>query len=166
MHQKYSGNILHKLTSKKNVPLRTRKIYTVQSRFSEIKFSENMWFYKDHFSTFHIKSFDLVQVNLCQKLLFLHQLTHNMTTYCSLNYKFNTWKFQDQNMGRTYCVQKLILTFRTIYVYKMFSQCSAKIGASDKYLPVKLCDLVTVFAKTKSVTKSRLHCIRTVFYNS
>ena len=31
----------------------------------------------------------LVQVNLCQKLLSLHQLTHNMTTYCSLNYKFN-----------------------------------------------------------------------------
>ena len=32
-----------------------------------------------------------VQVNLCQKLLFLHQLTHNMTTYCSLNCKFNTY---------------------------------------------------------------------------
>ena len=35
-----------------------------------------------------------VQVNLCQKLLFLHQLTHKMTTDCSLNYKFNTWQFQ------------------------------------------------------------------------
>ena len=42
---------------------------------------------------------DKVQVNLCQKLLFLHQLTHNMTTYCSLNYKFNTWKFQTQTEG-------------------------------------------------------------------
>ena len=31
-----------------------------------------------------------VQVNLCQKLLFLHQLTHSMTTDCSLNYNFNT----------------------------------------------------------------------------
>ena len=30
-----------------------------------------------------------VQVNLCQKLLFLYQLTNNMTD-CSLNYKFNT----------------------------------------------------------------------------
>ena len=40
-----------------------------------------------------------VQVNLCQKLLFLHQLTHNMTTYCSLNYKFNTWKLQAQTWG-------------------------------------------------------------------
>ena len=27
-----------------------------------------------------------VQVNLCQKLLFLHQLTHNMTKGCSWNY--------------------------------------------------------------------------------
>ena len=34
----------------------------------------------------------VVQVNLCQKFLFLHQLTHNMTTDCSLNYKFNTEK--------------------------------------------------------------------------
>ena len=40
-----------------------------------------------------------VQVNLYQKLLFLHQLTHNMTTDCSLNYKFNTWKFQAQTWG-------------------------------------------------------------------
>ena len=41
----------------------------------------------------------LVQVNLCQKLLFLHHLIHNMTTDCSLNYKFNTWKFQAQTWG-------------------------------------------------------------------
>ena len=75
---------------------------------------------------------DKVQVNLCQKLLFLHQLTHNMTTYCSLNYKFNTWKFQAQNMGRTCCVQKLILTFRTIYVHNMFSPCSTKIRSLTK----------------------------------
>ena len=31
-----------------------------------------------------------VQVNLCPKLLLLHQLTHNMTTDCSLNYKFKS----------------------------------------------------------------------------
>jgi len=37
-----------------------------------------------------------IKVNLCQKLLFLHQLTHNMTADCSLNYKRNTWKFQAQ----------------------------------------------------------------------
>ena len=39
-----------------------------------------------------------VQVNLCQKLLFLLQLTYNMTTDCSLNYQFSKWKFQAQNM--------------------------------------------------------------------
>ena len=60
-----------------------------------------------------------------------------MTTYCSLNYKFNTWKFQAQKMGRTCCVQKLKLTFRTIYVHNMLSPCSAKIRASDKDLPVR-----------------------------
>ena len=83
--------------------------------------------------------YELIQVNLCQKLLFLHQLTHNMTTDCSLNYKFNTWKFQAQNMGRTCCVQKLFLTFRTIFVHNMLSPCSAKRRASDKDLPVCTC---------------------------
>ena len=62
-----------------------------------------------------------VQLNLCQKLLFLHQLTHNMTTDCLLNYKFNTWKFQAQNMGRTCCVQKLFWMSETISVHSMFS---------------------------------------------
>ena len=33
---------------------------------------------------------DIIQVNLYQKLLFLHQLTHNMTTDCSLNYQLST----------------------------------------------------------------------------
>ena len=41
----------------------------------------------------------IVQVSLCQKLLFLHQLTHNMMIDCSLNYKFNTWKFRAQTWG-------------------------------------------------------------------
>jgi hypothetical protein len=40
--------------------------------------------------SFLIRNCSLVQVNLCQKFLFLHQLTHNMTTDCSLNYKINT----------------------------------------------------------------------------
>ena len=41
-----------------------------------------------------------VQVNFCRKLLFLHQLTHNMTSDCSLNYKLNTWKLQAQTWGK------------------------------------------------------------------
>ena len=35
----------------------------------------------------------LVQVNLFQKYLFLHQLTQNMTKDSWLNYQFCTWKF-------------------------------------------------------------------------
>ena len=46
----------------------------------------------------------VVQVNLCQKHLFLHQLTHNLMTDCSLNYEFSAWKLQAQNMLRTCCV--------------------------------------------------------------
>ena len=48
-----------------------------------------------------VNDIHLLQVNLCQNHLFLHQLTHNMTTDCSLNYKFSTWKLQAQNLGRT-----------------------------------------------------------------
>ena len=41
-------------------------------------------------------------------------------------------------MGRTCCVQKLFLTFRTIPEHtNMFSTCSAKRRASDKDLPVQ-----------------------------
>ena len=67
-----------------------------------------------------------LQINLCQKLLFLHQLTHNMTTDCSLIYQFSTWKFQAQNMGRkwwehvVYTNCFFVFTFRTTYVSNMF----------------------------------------------
>ena len=74
----------------------------------------------------------MVQVNLCQKLLFLHQLTHNMTTDCSLNYKFNTWKFQAQ-AWREY------VKYRNCFQHsEQFLQttCSAKRRASDKDLSV------------------------------
>jgi hypothetical protein len=40
--------------------------------------------------------------------------------------------------GRTCCVQKIFLTFRTIFVHNMFSPCSAKRRASDKDLPVHI----------------------------
>jgi hypothetical protein len=35
-------------------------------------------------------------------------------------------KIPSSNLGRTYCVQKLFLTFRTIFVHNMFSPCSEK----------------------------------------
>ena len=45
-------------------------------------------------------------------------------------------KIPSSNLGRTCYVQKLFLTFRTIFVHSMFSPCSAKRRASDKDLPV------------------------------
>ena len=47
-------------------------------------------------------------------------------------------KIPSSNLGRTYCVQKLFLTFRTIYVHNMLSPVSTKRRASDKDLPVFL----------------------------
>ena len=49
-----------------------------QELFSMIKLSETQ------------RHPNIVQVNLCQKLLFLHQLTHNMTKDCSWSYQFST----------------------------------------------------------------------------
>ena len=45
-------------------------------------------------------------------------------------------KIPSSNLWRTYCVQKLFLTYRKFFVHNMFSPCSAKIRASDKDLPV------------------------------
>ena len=62
--------------------------------------------------------FITLQVNLCQKLLFLHQLTHNITRDCLLNYKFSSWG--------EHVVYNFFLTFRTISIHNMFSPCPAK----------------------------------------
>ena len=62
--------------------------------------------------------------------LMFHQLTHNLTTDCSLSYKFSTWKFQAQNMSRTCCIQKLFLTFRTIF----YTTCSPYVLQKEELL--------------------------------
>ena len=46
-------------------------------------------------------------------------------------------KIPSSKLGRTCCVQKLFLTFRTIFVLNLFFPCSAKRRASDKDLPVQ-----------------------------
>ena len=46
-------------------------------------------------------------------------------------------KIPSSNLGKTCCVQKLFLTFRTIFVRNMFSPWSVKRRASDKDLPVR-----------------------------
>ena len=45
-----------------------------------------------------LKDIVYIQVNLCQKHLFSHQLTHNTTKDCSLIYQFSTWKLHGENM--------------------------------------------------------------------
>ena len=50
--------------------------------------------------------------------------------------KVQYMKIPSSNLGRTCCVHKLFLTFRTIFVHNMFFPCSAKRRASDKDLPV------------------------------
>ena len=68
-----------------------------------------------------------VQVNLCQTLLFLYQLTHNMSI-CSLNYEFSTWKFQAQNMLCTQIVLRFCFdiqnTLRTQHVLSLEFSCT------------------------------------------
>ena len=123
-------------------------------------FLKNLEFTTTTFSRFSYANAE-IQVNLFQKQLFLHQLTQNVTQDCSLNYKFSTWKFQAQNMGRTCWVHELFWMSKrkqkTICVHRMFSQlgtfmywtCNsmnnlssycglvdAKIRASDEDLPV------------------------------
>ena len=103
-----------------------------------------------------------VQANLCQTLLFLHQLTHKYDDRLFIELQVQYMKIPSSNLGRTCCVQKLFRTLRTIsiFVHNMFSPCSelgifmyetfnsmnnlpsycglvdAKIRASDKDLPV------------------------------
>merc|ERR1712051_236568 len=47
-------------------------------------------------------------------------------------------KIPSSNLGSTCCVQKVFLTFRTIFVHNMLFPFSVKRRASDKDLPVQL----------------------------
>ena len=99
-----------------------------------------------------------IQVNLCQKHLFSHQLTHNMTKYCSLIYQFSTWKLQAEDMLSTKIVflysfwhseQFMYTTCSELVVFmywtgksmnNILSYCGlvdVRINASDKNLPVQ-----------------------------
>ena len=60
-------------------------------------------------------------------------------------------KIPSSNLGRACCVQKLFLTFRTIFVHNMFYPCSAKARAFDKDLPVSM----TIICTRKSIIDAR-----------
>ena len=75
-----------------------------------------------------------------------------MTTDCSLNYKFNTWKFQAQTWGEHVVCRS--------FVHNMFSTCSAKRRASDKDLPVLLFTLeFFLYSKTTLIFPMYLHLL-------
>ena len=88
-----------------------------------------------------------IQVNLFQKYLFLHQLTHNMTKDCSLNYEFSTWK-----------LLVFVLTFRTIYVHNMFWTCNFHVLKS-KFNEQSFVILWVSWCKNKSKQNIYLHIL-------
>ena len=138
-----SGRFLWTLLSLKNVIFGIARLYVCSSATMESNtFWRNMWciftYCVFHFSETFSYETVMLQVKLCQKLLFLHQLTHN--TYDDrlfIELQVQYMKIPSSNLGRTCCVKKLFLTLRTIFVHNMFSLCSAKRRASDKDLPVR-----------------------------
>ena len=71
-----------------------------------------------------------LQVNLYQKHSFLNQLTHNITTDCSLIPDFGTRKIQAENMLCTKIVLNVKTKTKTIFVHK--TQFPSAIGWREK----------------------------------
>ena len=67
----------------------------------------------------------VVQVNLCQKLLFLHQLTHNMMTNCSLFMKIVSSEYL-QNM---LCTQIVVFVLFWHSEQFWYTTCSADVAS-------------------------------------
>ena len=100
-----------------------QEVLRISSSFNQSQHDAAIEIAKQHCDWMKDKKKDVisdVQINFCQKLLFLYQLTHNMKTDCSLNYKFNTWKFQAQTWGE-HVVYKNCWMSETISVHNMFS---------------------------------------------
>ena len=72
----------------------------------------------------HLESYKFLQVNLFQKHLFLHQLTHNMTKDFSENYMKITSSEHVVYINYFVFLFCFVLTFRTICVHNMFWRCS------------------------------------------
>ena len=70
----------------------------------------------------------LLQVNLCHKLLLLHQLNPQYDDRLFIELQIQYMKIPSSNLarGEHNCVQILFLTFRTIFVHNTFSPCCAK----------------------------------------
>ena len=68
-------------------------------------------------------------------------------------------KVPSSNLRGACCVQKLFLTFRTIFAHNRFAPCSAKRRASDKDLPVLLHFKAITFYPSMQVVKIQIACI-------
>ena len=92
------------------------------------------------FSTNVIRSWSFSLADTGKSLseaLFLHQITHNLKTDCSLNYKFKIWKFQGQTWGEHVVYRNCFwLSDQFLCIHNIIPQFSAKWSASDKDLPV------------------------------
>ena len=76
-------------------------------------------------------------------------------------------KIPSSNLGRTCCVQKMFLTFRTIFVHNMFSPCPAKRRDSDKDLPVLTIYTSNVFTSyTAATTLKNSHNFVAIIVNT
>ena len=101
---------------------------------------------------------NVIQVNLCHKILFFciylrtHRPQYDDRLFIELQVQY--MKIPSSNLCRTCCVQKLFLTFRTIFVHNMFSPGSAKRRASDKDLPVFMLKLTNVAHETAQLDKT------------
>ena len=72
---------------------------TTNPALSCAKIVFRVWTLARYIHTFvYVFQVSKIQVNLCQKHSFLNQLTHNMTTDCSLITDFSTRKIQVENM--------------------------------------------------------------------
>ena len=100
----------------------------------------------------------ILQVNFCQKLLFLHQLTiwRQIVQWKQVQYM----KILSSNLGRTWCVQKLFLTFRKLFVHNMISPCFVKRRASDEDLPVQHGRVTNWKKSAEAKSQQRLLLIR------
>ena len=130
-----------------NLESKKRRLFFLKVEWSTF-FTSNEW-------SFCFVLF-ILQVNIFQKHLFFHQLTHSLTKDCSLNYEFSTWKLQAQNMLCKYincseCQNKKQFVYTTcselvVFMYwtrnsmnNLLSNCGlvdGRISASEKDLPV------------------------------
>ena len=85
-------------------------------------------------SNFVFKMEMFLQVNLCQKHLFLHQLTHNMTT----DFLFLFW--HSEQFMYTTCSELVVFMYWTRNsmnnILSYYGLVDARISASEKDLPV------------------------------